>query len=370
VQNQKVDVRSLDMTSLPSSIRVAAKSTEDYLTTLFVKSGAAAADAADVAVHLVEASLAGHDSHGVMRAPQYLEKLASGLIDVGARPEVAAEGEAWATVDGHWGFGQPCSRFAMELAIAKARKAGVACVTVRNANHMGRVGYYTGMAAAQNMAGIGCVNINGTAPMVAPFGGIDPRLGTNPFSVAFPADREPAFMADFTSSAAAEGKVRWRRNRGEAVPEGWLIDHDGEPTTDPWRLYCEPLGALLTMGGTVGHKGFALSMIIEALAGGLSGGGVANPGPGRHGNSCWYLAIDIGRLTPLSEFRMKVGAMIDYMKSSRLRPGAPEVLYPGEPEFRSRRRRLAEGLPVDSVTWSALANLAGKAGLAPPSALP
>jgi hydroxycarboxylate dehydrogenase B len=358
------------MTSVPSPIRVAAKSTQDYLTALFVKNGAGAADAADVADHLVEASLTGHDSHGIMRGPEYLAKVESGLIDVGARPEVVAEGEAWATVDGHWGFGQPCSRFAMELAIAKARKAGVACVTVRNGNHMGRVGYYTGMAAAQNMAGIGCVNINGMAPAVAAFGGIDSRLGTNPFSVSFPADRKPAFMADFTTSAAAEGKVRWRRNQGEPVPEGWLIDHDGEPTTDPWRLYREPLGALLPIGGAVGHKGYALSMVVEALAGGLSGGGVANPGPGRHGNSCWYVAIDVGRLTPLSEFKTKVGAMIDYMKSSRLRPGASEVLYPGEPEFRSRRRRLVEGIPVDPVTWSDLANWASKAGVAPPSPLP
>jgi uncharacterized oxidoreductase len=347
---------------------VEAKPATDYLAALFLNNGATAADALDVADHLVEASLAGHDSHGVIRGPEYLEKIESGLIDAKARPEVAAEGDSWACVDGHWGFGQPCSRFAMQIAIAKANKVGIGCVTVRNANHMGRVGFYTQMAAAQGMVGFGCVNINGVAPMVAPFHGVDRRLGTNPFSVSFPADREPAFMADFTTCVAAEGKIRWYRNRGAPTPEGWLIDYDGEPTTDPWRLYNDPLGAIMPIGGTVGYKGYALSMIVEALAGGLSGGGVTNPNPGRHGNACWYLAIDIGRLTPMAEFKAKVGAMIDFMKSSRPQAGQSEVLYPGEPEFRCRRKRLVEGIPVDPVTWKELGDWAERAGVvAPPS---
>ena len=291
-------------------IVVAAKPTQDYLAELFVENGARSADAADVADHLVEASLTGHDSHGVMRGPEYLEKVESGLIDRKARPEITEEGEVWATIDGHWGFGQPCSRFAMQMAIAKALKLGIGCITVRNSNHMGRVGFYTQMAAAQGMVGFGCVNINGFAPMVAPFLGVDRRLGTNPFSVSFPADREPAFMADFTTSVAAEGKVRWYRNEEASTPEGWLIDHEGEPTIDPRQLYDEPLGALLPVGGSVGHKGYALSMMVEALAGGLSGGGVTNPNPVRHGNTCWYLAIDIERFTPIAEFKAKIGAIL------------------------------------------------------------
>jgi LDH2 family malate/lactate/ureidoglycolate dehydrogenase len=357
------------MADIGSSIAVGMKPMRDYLVALFVKNGATAADAADVADHMIEASLAGHDSHGIMRGPEYLERVESGLIDVKARPEVAAEGESWANVDGHWGFGQPCSRFAMEIAIAKARTGGIGCVTVRNSNHMGRVGYYTKMAAAQSMVGIGCVNINGVTPMVAPFGGIDRRLGTNPFSVAFPTDREPAFMADFTTCAAAEGKVRWHRNHNEPTPEGWLIDHEGQATSDPWQFYREPLGALLPIGGSVAYKGYGLSMMVEALAGGLSGGGVTNPGSGRHGNACWYLAIDIGRMTPLAEFKAKIGAMIDYMKSSRRRPGGSEILYPGEPEFRSRQRRLADGIPVDPVTWNELAGWAKKVDITPPETL-
>ena len=345
---------------------VDAKPATNYLAELFFHNGATTADANDVADHLVEASLAGHDSHGVIRGPEYLAKIKSGLIETAARPEVAKEGDSWASIEGHWGFGQPCSRFAMQIAIAKAKRTGIGCVTVRNANHMGRVGFYTQMAAAEGMVGFGCVNINGVAPMVAPFNGVDRRLGTNPFSVSFPADREPAFMADFTSCVAAEGKIRWYRNRGAPTPEGWLIDSDGAPTTDPWRLYNDPLGAILPIGGSVGHKGYALSMIVEALAGGLSGGDVSNPNPGRHGNACWYLAIDIGRLIPIAEFKAKIGAMIDFMKSSRPQPGQSEVLYPGEPEFRCRRKRLAEGIPIDPVTWGELGEWAKKSGMAAP----
>lgn len=348
---------------------VDAKLATGYLAKLFLRNGATAADAEDVADHLVEASLAGHDSHGVIRGPEYLEKIENGVIDTKARPVVAEEGESWATVDGNWGFGQPCSRFAMQTAIAKAKRTGIGCATVRNANHMGRVGFYTQMAAAEGMVGFGCVNINGVAPIVAPFHGVDRRLGTNPISVSFPTDREPAFMADFTSCVAAEGKIRWYRNKGKPTPEGWLIDPDGEPTTDPCRLYTDPLAAILPVGGSVGHKGYALGMVVEALAGGLSGGGVANPNPGRHGNACWYLAIDINKLTPVAEFKAKIGAMIDFMKSSRLQPGQSEILYPGEPEFRCRRKRTSEGIPIDPVTWTELDAWAKRAGVIPPPSL-
>jgi uncharacterized oxidoreductase len=206
-------------------------------------------------------------------------------------------------------------------------------------------------------------------PIVAAFGGMDQRLGTNPFSIAFPSGREPAFMADFATSVVAEGKVRWHRNNDKRTPEGWLISHTGELTTDPWELYREPLASLLPLGGPVGNKGYALCVAIEALAGALSGGGCANPEGGRHGNACWYVAIDIAAFTPLPEFIAKVGTMLDYMKSSRPRPGVAEVLYPGEPEYRSRVRRLKEGIPVDPMTLHEMATRARVKGVVPPPAL-
>ncbi|MGD1037118.1 MAG: Ldh family oxidoreductase [Roseiarcus sp.] len=353
------------MTHTSDSIIVQAAPLRAHIVELYRAYGATATDAAEVADHMVEGSLAGHDSHGILRAPEYLERIEAGAIDPRAHPQVVAEGPAGAVVDGGWGFGQPASRLAMELAIAKARACGIGCVTVRNGNHMGRVGYYTLMAAAEGMIGLGCVNINGCAPLVAAFGGIDRRLGTNPFSVAFPTGREPAFMADFATSVVAEGKIRWHRNSGKPIPEGWVIDHDGRPTTDPWDLYNDPVGAMLPFGGLAAQKGYALSLAIEALAGALSGGGCANPDDSRHGNACWYLAINISSFTPLADFIAKVGRMIDFMKTSRPVPGGGEILYPGEPEYRCRVRRLAEGILIDPVTLRELTKRARAVNIAP-----
>jgi uncharacterized oxidoreductase len=354
------------MSSAGDSVLVQAAPLRAYLTTLYQSYGATAQDASEVTEHLLEASLSGHDSHGIMRTPEYLNRVESGEIDPKAHPRVATEGAAYAAVDAGWGFGQPASRFAMRIAINKARSAGIGCVTVRNGNHMGRVGYYTLMAAAEGMMGLGCVNINGAPPLVAAFGGIDQRLGTNPFSISFPSGREPSVMVDFATSVVAEGKVRWRRNNGKETPENWLINHEGLPTTDPWELYREPFASLLPLGGSEGNKGYALCLAIEALAGALSGGGCANPDGGRHGNACWYLAINIASFTPLADFTGKVDRMLDYMKASKPQPGFAEVLYPGEPEYRNRMQRLAEGIPVDPMTLQEMAQKARAKGIVPP----
>jgi hydroxycarboxylate dehydrogenase B len=337
-----------------------------YLSLLFTRFGATAETAQEVADHLIEANLTGHDSHGALRAPWYLEKIELGELDPQAVPAVVKETPTTAVIDGGWGFGQPASRLAMELAIDKAEQMGVACVAVRNANHMGRVGYYTGMAAAAGMIGLGCVNLHGASPCVAPFGGIDRRLPTNPFSIAFPADRYPHFLADMTTSVVAEGKLQMRRNRGLAADQNWIIDHDGNATTDPWDFYKEPVGALLPMGGVVAHKGFALSMAIEGLAGALSGAGCSNPEATRHGNACWYTVIKIEAFTPLAQFKTDVGKLIDHVKSSRKATGVSDILYPGQPEEMRRQERLKTGIPVDPQTWDWLAQKAAKVDVALP----
>ncbi len=353
---------------MTDSIVVSAEALTAYFTELFVRFGATPATGNEVAVHLVEANLTGHDSHGALRAPWYLEKIEAGELDPKAVPAIVTEGPTTAVIDGGWGFGQPASRLAMETAIDKARQLGVGCVAVRNANHMGRVGYYTAMAAADGMVGLGCVNLHGASPCVAPFGGIDRRLPTNPFSVAFPADRQPIFLADMTTSVVAEGKLQVRRNKGLQAEEQWIIDHDGNATTDPWKFYAEPVGALLPMGGVVAHKGFALSMAIEGLAGGLSGAGCSNPTAERHGNACWYTVIRIDAFTPLDEFKANVGKLIDHVKSSRKAAGVQEILYPGEPEHLRRQERLRDGLAIDGQTWEWLGRKAALVGVVPPAA--
>ena len=345
-------------------IIVPAQPLRDHLIRTLVRYGAAADEAAEVAGHLTEASLTGHDSHGVLRAPWYVEKIQAGELVPGAPVTVVEDSPTTAVVDGGWGFGQPASRRAMTLAIAKAASQNIACVTVRNANHMGRVGLYTGLAAASGMIGMGCVNLHGASPCVAPFGGIDRRLPTNPFSIAYPTGREVDFLMDMTTSVVAEGKLQVRRNLGKPAEREWIIDHDGNPTTDPWDFYNSPVGALLTMGGVVAHKGYALSMAIEGLAGGLSGAPCSNPEADRHGNACWYTVIRIEAFLPLAAFQANVGKMIDHMKSSRTAAGTDEILYPGEPEQRTRARRLVDGIPIDPVTWDWLVRKCGDVGVA------
>lgn len=347
-------------------IVVMAPDLKAFMKAVFQGYGAGETAADEVADHLAEANLTGHDSHGVLRAPTYIERIESGLLDPKAVPTVVKDNPTTAIVDGGWGFGQPASRLAMRLAIDKAKALGIGCVVVRNANHMGRVGYYTALAAAEGMVGLGCVNLHGTSHSVAPFGGIDRRLSTNPFSVAYPTDRHPDFLLDMTTSVVAEGKLQVRRNRGQAVDEGWIIDHHGEPTADPWSFYTQPLGALLPLGGVVAHKGFALSMAVEGLAGGLSGAGCSNAVANRHGNACWYTVIDIEAFTPLEEFKASVGALIDHVKSSRPSAGTDAILFPGEPEARKRQQRLKTGIAVDQLTWDKLSQKAEKVGVARP----
>lgn len=344
-------------------IVVPAPALHAYLEAIFKGWGTPGPEARHVADHLVAASLDGHDSHGPLRAPWYLEKIAEGALKPDARVGVVRSSSVTAVVDGGWGFGQPASKFAMELAMEKAGEHGMATVVVRNAGHMGRVGYYTRMAADAGLIALGCVNLNGALPCVAPFGGIDRRLGTNPFSVAFPTDRDLPFVADLTTSVVAEGKVQFRRNNGSSTPDGWLVGHDGQPTTDPWTFYRDPVSALLPLGGEVGHKGFALSMAVEALAGGLSGGVCADGGQHPFGNCCWYTVYSIEAFVDADEFRANVGRMIDYVKASRRAKGVSEILYPGEPEQAVRAQRSKDGVPVDPATWSALGERAAAVGV-------
>ncbi|MBI4184836.1 MAG: Ldh family oxidoreductase [Proteobacteria bacterium] len=348
--------------------RVRADDLRSFLAALLAGCGASDEEADEVADHLVEANLTGHDSHGALRAPGYIEKIDAGEMIPRAAVTIERETPTTAVVDGHWGFGQPASRVAMRLCIEKAKAHAIACVAVRNANHMGRVGYYTGMASREGMVGLGCVNLHGASPCVAPFGGLDRRLPTNPFSIAYPTDREPDFLMDMTSSVVAEGKVRYRHTVGRPVPEGWIIDHAGAPATDTSLFYEAPFGALLPMGGVVAYKGFALSLAIEGLAGGLSGAPCSNGTAERHGNACWYVAIRIDAFGPLADFRRRVGEMIDYVKSSRKRPGVAEILYPGEPEHRTRKSRLEAGIPLDEPTWEWLIAKAARLGVACPKA--
>lgn len=324
--------------------------------------GAPDDEAPMVADALVRANLAGHDSHGVIRLEQYANLVKSGGIVPGAPTEIVRESTSTALIDGHWNFGQVVAERAIGIASRKAREAGSATVTVRCSNHLGRLGEYTLQAAREGFAVIGCVNNHGRGSLVAPWGGTDGRLATNPISIATPGPDRPLVL-DITTSVVAEGKVRLKRNANLPVPEGWLINNRGEPTTDAGDLYTEPRGAILPFGGAVGHKGYGLGVMVDVLAGALSGAGCSQSHTARLGNAMFFTLIDIEQFLPLSEFRGLVGVLEAYLRASPKAAGVSEIMMPGEIELREEERRMRDGIAVDSETWRQLVHTAEELGV-------
>ncbi len=307
-------------------------------------------EAAIIAESLAGANLAGHDSHGIIRLEQYTQLVRAGDIMPGGATTTVRETPCTALLDGGWNFGQVVARRAIDLACEKARQYGTGTVSVRNSNHLGRLGEYTLMAARKGLLALGMVNNHGRGNLVAPFGGSDGRLATNPLSFACPGSKQP-ILVDITTSVVAEGKVRIKKNAGEAVPEGWIIDNQGRPSTDPNDLYTNPRGAILPFGGPVGHKGFALSVMVDILSGALSGAGCSYSSTCRLGNAMFFTVIDPEKFVTPEEFVEQVGVLERHIKASPPAPGFNEILMPGEPELRVESRRRENGIAIDEETW-------------------
>ncbi len=338
-----------------------------YIRQIFAATGASDDEAAIVADHLVEANLMGHDSHGIVRTLGYVTQTQNGGIVPAAPIEVVGGHAATAVLDVNRNFGQVGATRAMELAIERAREYGVGVVVARNCGHIGRIGAYGQIAAAAGMIGIACVNNPGSAGLVAPFGGAQGRLGTNPFSVVSPtSDPDEPFVLDFATSVAAEGKVRVALNKGVEMPPEYLLDSAGNPTQNPADLYLNEAGergALLPFGGAVGYKGYGIAVAVEALAGALSGSGAAG-GELRSGNGVFVLALDISAFTDRGEYDSIFGGLIDHVKQPPHREGQ-EVLTAGEPERRRTAQRLADGIDVDDQTWRQVHEGGELVGVAP-----
>ena len=348
---------------------VDADALRDYVRRTFVAAGAPEEDAATVADHLVESNLKGHDSHGVIRVAGYLTAVQNGATKVGAEIRTEQKSDATALVDGGWNFGQVVARHTMGVAIESAARHGVGIAVAYRCTHVGRLGAYCEQAAAEGLIGIAMANNHGAGHLVAPFGGRERRLSTNPMAFGFPAtDADAPFVLDMSTSVAPEGKVRLARNQGVEVPGGWLLDSDGRPTTDPGTLYEEPRGAILPLGGAAGHKGFGLSMVVEGLAGALSPAGTSRPDPERGGNGLFTMAIDPQRLGGLDPFSAAFGGLIDWVKQPPFQEGVTEVLTAGEPERLSQAEREASGIPLDDNTWRQLTDAGESVGVAPPPA--
>ncbi|MGH2355823.1 MAG: Ldh family oxidoreductase [Chloroflexota bacterium] len=347
--------------------RIANDQLHQLTATILEAAGASGGDAAVVARHMVGANLAGHDSHGVQLLSVYVGRIKAGDIVPGAATQVLDETATTARVDGHWGFGQVVSERAMELAIAKARDANVAAVTVIRQSHVGRLTDYPLMAARAGMIGFMFCDSGRTAKQVAPFGGRAPRLGTNPLCIALPSDLAAPVFLDGATSQAAANKIAIYRKRGQPLPEGWILDAAGHPSTNPEDY--DRGGVLLPYGGMQGHKGYGLGFMIEVFTGILTGLGFGVDPAGRHNDGSLMMAINVAAFLPLDRFRAEVTAFAHYVKATPPAPGVAEVLYPGEPEWRTEQARRAHGIPIDEETWDALVRLAADYGVAGPEPL-
>jgi len=323
-------------------------------TEMLTAAGVPADQAGAVVGQLVEANLAGHDSHGIIRLSQYLGTIERGEIDPGAQIQVLEETAASAVLDGRWGFGQVVMNQAVEMGLERAGRAGIAALTVRHANHVGRLGSYVEQIARQDMVGLLFVNMHGGGVIVVPWGGMQARLGTNPLAVGVPTVGEFPLVLDMTTSVVAEGKVRVRRRRGEKVPEGWVVDAEGRPTEDPEAFYGPPRGGILPFGGRAGYKGYGLSVVVEILGGALSGAGCAGRSA-RNGNGALLMVVNVAAFVPLEEFCREVDDFVAFVKSSPTASGWDEILVPGEIEARHRQRRAREGIFVEDETWEQIA---------------
>lgn len=330
---------------------------------LFDAVGSPHDESAWVAETLVRASLMGHDSHGVVRFTEYVNLARKGLIHPGAEITVEQKMGAMAVLNAHLAWGQSGARRAMELAMEKAAQHAVGVVVVRDCPHVGRLGEYVEMAARRDMIGYAVVNSHGGGGVVAPWGGIDGRFTPNPIAFAAPSGEEWPVLMDITTSAVPEGKVRMARHRGQPLPPDCILDADGNPSTDPNALYGPPMGVLLPLGGAMGHKGYALAVMTEVLAGVLSEAGASGEETATRGNGLFVQVINIRAFTALEDFIARTQQMIVYVKSSRRRPGVDEILFPGEPEYRMMQQRLKEGIPVEDSVWAEIRAMAQELGV-------
>ena len=334
-----------------------------FVTRIFVAAGASDPFAGKVAHHLVAANLKGHDSHGVGMVPAYVGNIRAGHLDMAAEAELVRDNGAVMLVDGHFGFGQVVGSQATEMAIERARQTGVVCMGVRNCHHLGRIGSYGEQCGAAGMVSMHFVNVVGHGPLVSPFAGRDRRMSTNPFCCVVPRGEEPPIVLDMATSAIAQGKVRVAYMKGEPVPDGSLIDHQGAPTSDPKVMFEEPFGSLGPFGA---HKGYGLAVMCELLGGGLAGQWTAQPGKPRENtivNHMLMFVLDPEAFGGVEGFQTEVNAMVDYLHDTTPAEGADRVRVPGEPEREALVERTANGVLIDDNSWAGIRKAAEVAGM-------
>jgi hydroxycarboxylate dehydrogenase B len=334
---------------------------------LFTAAGVPEDEALVVSRSLVDANLCGHDSHGVMRVPQYIGFIRDGKLFCNVPLEKLHETPAMYSGDAGWGLGQVQAYRLLDVVLPKAQALGIAAGTLRRCGHIGRLGEYAEWAAAKGMAFFATVNSHGMGRRVSPPGGAEGRISTNPLCLGAPTPTDPLIL-DIGTSAVAEGKVRVHFQKGEPVPDGWLIDHRGQPTNDPATLYNEPRGSILPFGGPQAYKGFGLGLLLDALAGGLSGGHCSRPDaplPGI-GNAVVFILIDPTQFGGREHFYHEAGNLAAFVRSTPCAEGVGSITLPGDPERLTKLKRQEEGISIPDGTWSLLVKLADELKVAVP----
>jgi LDH2 family malate/lactate/ureidoglycolate dehydrogenase len=348
--------------------RLAPRQLASFGTAVLGTLGVPAADAALVADSLVQADLWGHQSHGLLRLPWYAARLRSGAMAAVTDPVVLNDTGPLVALDGRHGIGQVLTERARVLAVERARAHGVGVVGVRDSNHFGTAMYFTRRAAAD-----GCVAVLTTnaSPAMAPWGGREKVLGTNPWSIAAPAPGGRVVAVDIANTAVARGKVYLAKNRGEPIPETWALTADGAPTTDPAEGV---LGVILPMAG---HKGYAIAFLMDVLSGALTGSSVGTGvhGPyeadARSGAGHLFLALDPAAFGDEAGYAARVGQLIDEVKAVPLAQGFDEVFHPGEVEDRAEAATLdAGGIALAEGSLADLRRLAAETGVPFPEGTP
>ncbi|MFD1111415.1 malate/lactate/ureidoglycolate dehydrogenase [Pseudoroseomonas ludipueritiae] len=358
-----------------NTVNVPAPALEDMIRGIFLAIGCAGEEAGDIASHLVGSNLAGHDSHGVVRVPRYVDWHKAGYLHAGRKPEVVTDGGAFLLLDAQFGFGHAVTKQGVAMGIARAKQHGAAVVALRNSGHCGRIGTYAEQALAEDLISIHFVNVAGSF-LVAPYGGVDRRFSTAPIAIGVPLEGRPVVL-DFATSLVAEGKVLVASNGGKPLPPDALIEPDGRFSGDPHTLYGDypQVGARIPGNGPGAirafgdHKGSGLALMCELLAGAFTGGGTSGPRDQRGciANGLLSIYLSPAHFGTEAEFQRMGREYLEWVTGSRPIDPASPVMLPGEPEKRSREKRLREGLPLPADIWEDLRRTATSLGVAVPA---
>lgn len=350
------------MADTATPLRVPARKLEAFVASAFDAVGISKSEAKTIAELMVRADVQGSEGHGVFRLPQYIRRIKGGAVNVKPTIRMVREAAGMGLVDGDNGMGHLVMRYATEKAIEKAKGAGLAWIGVRMSNHAGPASLYASMPLEHDMVGLYLAV--GNANHLPPWGGLDMLLSTNPIAVAVPAGEEPAIVLDMATTVAAYGKVKTKAQRGEMMPEGWMMDRAGRPLTDPRRAN---EGFLLPIGG---YKGYGLALVIGILAGTLNGAAMGKDVVDFNADDTSVtntghviVAINVEAFQPIAEFKRQMDTLIRDLRGSRRLPGVDRIRLPGEGSHAARADRAKNGIPLPAPLLASLNELAGQLGI-------